>query len=139
MSGQIPSARAACQGFTLIEVLASLLIIAIGMMGVVGMVWYGITQADRSRAANTAMATALSVLDDPTPLHGLDWNHTPAALSGGTSETTGRLNGYFVRRRETSSGLAADGLASTAIQVDVYLAFGGTPITSLSTRRMKRD
>lgn len=131
-------ARRHQSAFTLIEVLASLLVISIGMMGVVGMVWYAVILADRSQAGSTAMATALTVLDDPTPLWGLDWNHTAAPLAGGVGETTGRINGYFVRRREHSTGLLADGVATTVIQVDVYLS-GDTPVASLSTRRIKRE
>lgn len=132
------STRHARHAFTLIEVLASLLVISIGMMGVVGMVWYAIILADRSQAGSTAMATALSVLDDPTPLWGLDWNHTAAPLAGGVGETTGRINGYFIRRREQATGPLADGIGTTLIQVDVYLS-GDTPVASLSTRRVKRE
>ena len=140
MSGAcaIPHARTA-GGFTLVEVMASLLVILVGMLAVIGMVSFAIAQANRSQAACTAMATALSVVDDPLPLGTLDWNHAVAPLAGGSAVTTGFINGYFVRRTETSDGLVAEGLASVAISVDVFEANGGVLVASTSTRRMHRN
>jgi prepilin-type N-terminal cleavage/methylation domain-containing protein len=59
---------AARQGFTLIEVVASMLLFAVGGMAVIGVVVYGLSSAMRAQADATALATALSVLKDPLPL-----------------------------------------------------------------------
>lgn len=123
-------------GFTMIEVLASVLVLMVGMLAVVGMVAWGIKQASRAQAASTAMATALTVIDDPEPLLRADWTSF-----GGTAQ--GYLNGYYVRRSETSAGtssdLATNGLVSLQIQVDVYESLDGLPVASLSTRRLVRS
>jgi Tfp pilus assembly protein PilV len=122
-------------GFTMIEVLASVLILMVGMLAVVGMVAFAIKQASRAQSASTAMATAMTVVDDVNPLLAADWT------SFG-STTQGYLNGYYVRRTENSIGSSADlatnGLLSIAIQVDVYESFEGALVASLSTRRLAR-
>lgn len=122
--------------FTMIEVLASVLILMVGMLAVVGMVAFALKQASRAQAAATAMATALTVVDDPTPLLRADWS-----VVGSTAQ--GYLNGYYVRRTESASGtssdLKANGLISIAIQVDVYESVDGLPVASLTTRRMARQ
>lgn len=121
--------------FTLIEVLASVLILMVGMLAVAGMVAWGVRQAARAQASSTAMATALTVTDDPEPLQRTDWT-----TFGGTAQ--GFLNGYYVRRSEstagTSAGLQAQGLVSVEISVDVYETLGGAPVASLTTRRFAR-
>lgn len=123
------------RAFTLIEVLASLLIITTGMLAVVGMIAFGIRQASRGQASATAMATALTVLEDPAPLGATDWTRT-----GGNAQ--GYLNGYYVVRAVDSSASAAsltgNGLASEAIRVDVYESSGGAAVASMSTRRLAR-
>jgi len=126
------------RGFTLVEVMSALLVITIGMAAVVGMVAYAVILANRSQAASTAMATALSVLDDPTPLRRLDWIHTQAALPGGSGESRGSLNGYYVVRHEQVSGAVADGLASARVQVEVYDTLGGRLVASVVSRQVQR-
>jgi prepilin-type N-terminal cleavage/methylation domain-containing protein len=126
------------RAFTLIEVLAALLVVTIGMASVIGMVAYAVILANRSQAASTAMATALTVLDDSLPLKGLDWLHTTAPLTGGSGDSRGSLNGYYVVRHETASGGLADGLASSRVDVEVYDSLGGRLVASLSSRQVKR-
>lgn len=121
--------------FTMIEVLASVLILTVGMLAVVGMVAFAIKQASRAQAASTAMATAMTVVDDPEPLLRADWT-----AFGATAQ--GYLNGYYVRRTESTAGSSADlatnGLVSVSIQVDVYESLDGIPVASLTTRRLAR-
>lgn len=123
------------QAFTMIEVLASVLILMVGMLAVVGMVSFAIKQASRAQAASTAMATAMTVVDDPEPLLRADWTAFGAT-------TQGYLNGYYVRRTESTAGSSADlslnGLVSVSIQVDVYESVDGLPVASLTTRRLAR-
>lgn len=125
----------ASRGFTMIEVLASVLVLVVGMLSVVGMVAWGIKRASLAQAASTAMATALTVVDDAEPLLRADWT-----AFGGTAQ--GYLNGYYVRRTESTAGtspdLQAHGLVSVQINVDVYESLGGQPVASLSTRRFAR-
>lgn len=126
------------RGFTLVEVLAALLVITIGMAAVVGMVAYAVLLANRSQAASTAMATALSVIDDPLPAGRSDWLHVQAPITGGNGDSRGTLNGYYIVRREAVSAGIADGLASSRIEVDVYEGLGGRLVASLATRQVKR-
>jgi Tfp pilus assembly protein PilV len=117
----------------MIEILATLLVITIGMLAVIGMILYATVLASRAQAATTGMATALTVLDDPTPLTKLDWS--PA--SGGLP-ASGYINGYYVTRLETSSQAVADGLVSVEIKVEVYETIGGALVSSVAGRRMRR-
>lgn len=119
--------------FTMIEVLATLLIITLGMLAVVGMVLYASALAHRAQAACTGMATALTVLDDPTPITTLDWAHP-----GGSDPSCGYLNGWYVIRRTAAAEPIAGGLASVLVSVEVYETMGGALVTSVASRRVVR-
>ncbi len=54
--------------FTLIEILACLLLFSMGLMAVIGVFLYGLKSAAAAQADATAWATALSVVKDPLPL-----------------------------------------------------------------------
>lgn len=54
--------------FTMVEVIAGVLLFAMGTMAIVGVIIYGLSSAMRAQADATAWATALSVLRDPMPL-----------------------------------------------------------------------
>lgn len=56
------------RGFTLIEILASLLLFAVGVLAVVGVIAFGQRSATRAQGEATAFLTAVSVLRDPLPL-----------------------------------------------------------------------
>lgn len=56
--------------FTLVEVLAGLLLLSLGVMAVIGVVLHGLRSAAQAQADATAWGTALSVLKDPMPLGG---------------------------------------------------------------------
>jgi type II secretory pathway pseudopilin PulG len=56
--------------FTLVEVLAGLLLFSLGVMSVIGVVLYGLKSAAMAQADATAWSTALSVLKDPLPQGG---------------------------------------------------------------------
>ena len=53
--------------FTLIEILACLLLFSLGLMAVIGVFLYGMKSANAAQADATAWSTALSVLKDPMP------------------------------------------------------------------------
>lgn len=54
--------------FTLVEILASVLLFVMGGMAIIGVVIYGMGSAAKAQADATAWSTALSVLKDPLPL-----------------------------------------------------------------------
>ncbi len=54
--------------FTMVEIIAAVLLFAMGTMAVVGVIIYGLGSAMRAQADATAWATAASVLKDPRPL-----------------------------------------------------------------------
>lgn len=62
------SAGPAPRGFTLVEIIASLLLFAMGTLAIVGVIIFGLRSAMRAQADATAWATALSALKDPLPL-----------------------------------------------------------------------
>jgi len=57
--------------FTLVEVLAGLLLLSLGVMAVIGVVLHGLRAAAHAQADATAWGTALSVLKDPLPQGGI--------------------------------------------------------------------
>lgn len=57
--------------FTLIEVLAAMLLFALGVMGVIGVIIYGQRSAVLAQGDATAFPTAMAVLRDPMPLGGV--------------------------------------------------------------------
>lgn len=60
------------QAFTLIEVLASILVFALGVMAVVSVITQGLRTSMLAQSDSTAWPTALSLLRDPVPLGGSD-------------------------------------------------------------------
>lgn len=57
-------------GFTLIEILASVLLFGMGVMGVIAVITHGMSTAARAQSDATAWSTCLSVLKDPMPMGG---------------------------------------------------------------------
>lgn len=135
--------------FTLLEVLATLFILALGMLATIGLIRFGIRLAERSQAQATGMATATTALYDRSPggrAPGTGgWVVTASTGTPGPgaaySETMqGRLNGYFVRRTEAS--LADDEIDArsrwASVDVAVWTGEAGEEITRLKGRLMRR-
>ena len=124
-------------GMTFIEVLASLLVISMGLSAVIGLTMYGLRRAARVQAQGMAMATALTCVQDRTPL---GWAPDATSVSGTTTTEEGWLNGFFIRRLRQSNPtdqLAPD-LASWSIQVDVYADAGDSmPAASAGGRQLE--
>lgn len=135
------------RGFTLVETLAILLVVAIGLAAAIGLFGTALRLSSEAQGRSTAMATAMSVAVDPTPLLdpdlAADWTQVSTyALddANGTAEAHGYINGFWVARREAApaSGiLAADGTVVHArrvqIDVDVSEVTGGRILASFST------
>lgn len=105
------------RAFTLIEVLATLLLLAIGLASIIGMMRYGTRLSMDAQMHTTALIVASTVAVDPTP-GGLTadigdadddgWqlgSGTLAAPATGayTFTVQGYLNGFYIRRAETSA------------------------------------
>ncbi len=121
------------RGFTLIEVLAALVTLTLGLLSAVGLVVYGIHLAQLSIGRTTGMATALSVAVDPRPLLPPD----PLWTASGT-KVAGYLNGFWVEREEAEGLAMGPGLVSVTVHVDVYATMRGRALASVSTRVVRR-
>ena len=74
--------------FTLIEILASILLFTMGVMGIIAVIAHGLSTASRAQSEATAWATASSVLKDPLPM-----GCEPDAASGDLQRWTWALSG----------------------------------------------
>ena len=122
-------------GFTLIEVLACLLVLTLGLTSACGLVFYGLRLVRNAHGKTIGMMTALTVLVDPMPLK------TDPTLSPSGPTTSGYLNGLWVVRTESASTpiVGVGGvLVAVTVTVDVYEASNGTCYASLSRRLTKR-
>lgn len=122
-------------GYTLIEVLASVLVLGIALMAAAGMLLYGLAMARTALGRSIGMATARSVLADATPLP------TDAALSPHGPTASGYLNGLWVERKESRptplEGIGGS-LVAVTVSVDVFEASGGRCVASASRRVLRR-
>lgn len=121
--------------FTLIEVLACVLVLTVGLISATGLVFLGLRLHSRSHCREVGILTAESVINDASPLA------TDATLSPNGDTTSGYLNGLWVERKETSEVDISGGqgtLASVYVTVDVYESQSGRPVVSLA-RRVIRD
>ena len=139
-------------GFTFVELLCVLLVIAVGMAGAIGLVNYGMTVAIRARAVAIGLATAVSVAKDPSlVLEGIDGAYIPYDFNDAISpslQTTanGYLNGFYVVAVETStpSDIVATGInnrvyvRTARVEVNVYEAVRGKPVASFVTRNVRQ-
>jgi hypothetical protein len=113
---------------------------------------YGIRLAGRAEAQSTGMATALTVLYDPTPGSravnaSSEWVTVTASTTGVpgpgnpyTATVEGNLNGWFVRREETTT--AADVVDAksrwVSVRVEVWTSDIGEHITTIKGRFVRR-
>lgn len=122
-------------GMTLIEVMACVLVISLGLMAACAMVFYGLRLVAKAHGETVGTATAMTVLADPSPLK------TDPTLSPDSATTQGYLNGLWVVRTE-SNELPLDGsngkLVSVTVDVDVYETANGAPLASVSRRLLRR-
>ena len=119
--------------FTLIEVLASVIVLSVGLCSAIGLMLYGLQLAKLSMGRATGLATAMSVAVDPTPIQPADPLWT-VAVPGTTS---GYLNGYFVKRVEAAATVIAAGMTASDVRVDVYETFKGRLVASYNQRILK--
>jgi hypothetical protein len=135
----------------MVEILATLLLLALGLASVIGLLLYAVRLNAQSVASATGVATAWTALYDHRPDRRDPMAGDPAwkgelvsgTLNSDTYEVlvSGYLNGYFVRRRERA--VTADridaGSRFVTVHVDVYNAEDGEPVASLSQRLLRRS
>lgn len=122
------------RGFTLLEVMASVLVLTIALTAACGLILYGLHLVRSAHGRSVGMATAMSVLEDPSPLR------TDPTLSPAGPASSGYLNGLWVVRSE-SDEVPLDGtgrLVAVSVQVDVYGTAYGEVFASLSARVVRR-
>lgn len=143
-----------CRAFTLFEVLATLLLLAIGVTSIIGMVRYGTRISTEAQMRSTALLVAGTVAVDPTPggltadagdADGDGWSLVSGTLAspGGGSyafSVQGFVDGFYVQRSETSAaGDVVDGAARWAhITVDVYAGGDDIHLTTVRQRLLRR-
>jgi prepilin-type N-terminal cleavage/methylation domain-containing protein len=154
-------------GFNLVETLAVLLVVALGLAAAAGLFSYGLRLSIEAQTRSTAMATAISIACDPRPLLDpdlvpdwvsttYDFDESSAAADPLVATDSGLVNGYQVFRREST--VAADIIAvadpatypamtppvrrvyARSVQVDVEVldAAGGKVLASFTTRFVRQ-
>ncbi len=143
--------------FTMVEILASLLLIAVGVMSVVGLMQAAMRTSDESISAATGMATAMTLINDPAP-GGLTADKDDADKDGWGCDNdlvtnraydaagaedfvvSGYLNGFWAIRTETSDATAdaVDARARYAtVRVEVYRGQNGVLAAHLKRRILR--
>lgn len=119
--------------FSLIEVLACVLILGLGLMAATGLLLYGLRLAREAHGKSMGMATALAVLYDAAPIA----TDAASAPSGATAQ--GYLNGLWVERRESDETVLDGGKqVAVTVHVDVYEGASGRCYASVSGRMLRR-
>jgi hypothetical protein len=129
---RVRASRPHAAGMTLIEVVASLLLLVVGGLAVLGLILYGITLANQAQESATGMETARTVLADPEPIGLKD-----RTVSGNT--ISGYLNGYFVRRTEEPDPPVTatnNALQMVTVTAEVFRAGQGTKVAFLRERQV---
>jgi prepilin-type N-terminal cleavage/methylation domain-containing protein len=125
------------RAFTLIEILASLLVLSLGMAAAIGLSSLALRRAEEGRAESLALPTALSALQDVDPMLPDatigDWT---TSTNGDTTTSTGYMNGFWVRRIETRLDTIS-GLTPVDIQVEISLPSRPEPSVRLRTRMLR--
>jgi len=123
------------RGFTLIEVMACVMILAMALTAACGLILYGLHLARSAHGRHIGMATALTVLHDASPIP------TDPSLSPAGATTAGYLNGLWVVRSE-SAATPLDGaggrLVAVDVDVDVFVAENGGCVASLHRRLIRK-
>lgn len=151
------------RGFTLVEILASMLLLSFGLAAAMGMVGYATNLSAGYQDRATALATAETVLLHHEPMgltadsgdadgDGWEGNGIPVSgipSSGGYSFTAwGWFNGYYVEREERSDGELLDNDSKypdivhanrryATITVRLYSTDGGH-LTTIRRRLLRR-
>lgn len=140
----MPTPFAGQRAFTMIEVLAVLLILVLGLGSVVALIAVGRRQGGTAQMRLTGAMTALSVVSDRTPAgltadagdaDGDGWSGTGTFSWTGnyTLRSQGMINGFWVRREETStsSDIVSARQRSAQVTVEVFWGTEGAYVTTV--------
>jgi len=119
------------RAFTLIEVMAGVLVLGLGLLSATALIFYGMRLARSAQNKSIGMATAMTVLADPSPLR------TDPSLTPNGATTSGYLNGLWVERSESDPVFLdspTNKRRAVTITVDVYEASGGSLCASANRR-----
>ena len=137
--------------FTLIEILATLLVFSFGLLSVIGMVQYASRVSAESQSNTTALVTASSVVLEPEPLglvadigdaNGDDWWAEGPIEAPPDAEyqfkVYGWLNGYYLIRTESSTlaDIIDEQTRWATITVEVFS--GSDPVTAIQRQLLRR-
>ncbi len=139
------------RGFSMIEVLAVLMVLGIGLAAAISIFGYAMKMSGEAQARSIAMATAISVAYDRSPLLdpdlASDWSATTYSFDApsGTAVSRGPINGMYAVRTETTVAAdisAQDGATvhqrSVRVDVDIFETSGGKPVASFTTRLVRQ-
>lgn len=142
------------RAFTLLEVLATLLLLTLGVTAILAMMRYGTSVSIDAQVRTTALLVAETLTVDPTPgdltadlgdADGDGWmlaSGTLAAPAAGSYEfaVEGYLNGFYLRRVEAStpSQIVDPTQRWATITVDVYAADDGAYVTTTKQRMLRQ-
>ena len=116
-------------GFTLIEVLAIILVLVLGMFSAVALLRYGVQLSRDAQASALAMPTAMTILRDVHPI-GVPSTEFESAGSG-TWE--GYVNGMWVRRKIFDQDVKGSQTFAT-VQVEVFWGSESSRALTLTER-----
>jgi prepilin-type N-terminal cleavage/methylation domain-containing protein len=119
-------------GFTLIEVMACVLVIALGLTAACGLILYGLHLARNSHGRTIGLATAITVLNDPSPLQ------TDPSMSPNAPSTSGYLNGLWVERKESDPTPLGGRFVAVTVSVDVFEVANGENFAAVTRRMIRR-
>ena len=132
-------------GFTLVEIIATMMLLAFGLVAVIGMVQYAARLSAESQTRATALITAQSVLADPEPgglsaddsvdSDGDDWM-LDGSFSDASFVVRGFINGYYVHRTEERDALVDN--RHHMAWVTVQLFSNGQKVVHLKRRMLRR-
>jgi Tfp pilus assembly protein PilV len=140
-------------GFTFIEVICIVLVVSIGLMGSIGLVYRGLTLAEKAQGNCTGMITAMVVANDPQPYLSAtmqpSWTQGTYSFDDTTSNlsatSSGFVNGYYVTRVETTNPSDIIAKTTTNVQVrsvcvavDVFGSLDSNLICSYNTRFVRQ-
>ncbi len=141
MSGNDLPAAPRLAAFTILEVLACLLVLALGSFAILGMIMWGQRVAAEAQARATGFATAQSVLLDTAPPTAVGTDEAPGLTSSSSGAATvhkGYLNGYYVVRSETVAETLSADQAWIEVEVGVFKGVDGGQVASVRRRLLRQ-
>jgi hypothetical protein len=123
--------NSAHSAYTLLDVLASLLVLSMALAGAIALIGYGLKLTSRLQSESLGWVTAHTIASDPDPPGTLDWTATPTLAKG-------YLNGFYCTRETISTDVVAGKLKAQTVKVTVYETMGGGTVAAVLSRALVR-